>query len=302
VDVFSVTAGSLAYVTSTVISNVTGSSPNGVTVNPTGQYLLVTDNDTAGDGLIEVFAIDPTLGTLTEIPDSPFASAGVTGVNATSVVVDPTDTYVYATNQFNPSNGLVGFTINTGTGATAGDLTALTNSGAAQATDAANSVVIDPQDRYVFVANVGNTDGTVSGWTIDTGGALTALPANPYSIGTGAVTSAVAISPAGQFLYAADSANDKLAGFSLNQTAGPTLGVPTALTGGPVATGAGPGPVAVDPSGRFVYVGNINDPDISGYAAGPATGVPAGGGVLTNLNGGTPFAFAGAGTNAFAIF
>jgi 6-phosphogluconolactonase (cycloisomerase 2 family) len=304
VDVFSVTAGVVAYVTATP-TGVTGSAPTNVAVDPTGKYLLVTDNNTAGNGLIEVFAIDPSLGTLMQIADSPFDTAGgVPGAAATSVAVDPlypTAPYAYGTNQFS-ATGLVGFSIDTGATATAGDLTALTNSGAGQTTDSAVSVTIDPHGRFVYLAN--NIDGMVSGWTIGAGGSLTALTGNPYALGTGAgaTTAAAVIDPTGEFLYATDSAHDKVAGFSLNQTAGPNLGVPTALTGGAVTAGTVPGPIVVDASGRFVYVGNINSVDISMFAAGSATGLPTG--VLAALSA-SPLDFTlvgGIAPNALATF
>jgi 6-phosphogluconolactonase (cycloisomerase 2 family) len=268
--------GEIAFVVATP-TLVTGSTPTGIAIDPSGNFLLVTDSASGSNGVIEVFAISSLDGSLTEVTNSPFLTAAVqiTDDNPTSVAVDPSDNYVYATNNYNQPLGLAGFTIdNVTTDLTAGNLTPFatnpqvpTGSGGGP-----TAVTIDPLDRFVYVAN--NLGGTVSGWKIGSGGALMAVAGTPFTGGTGgfvpsATPAALAIDPSGHFLYAIDSTNDTVVAFTIDQT----TGVPTALTtGSTIATGNGPAPASIDPSGHFLYVGNSFDDTISMYAADLTTG------------------------------
>ena len=51
-----------------------------------------------------------------------------------------------------------------------------------------------------------------------------------------------------------------------------TSGALTHVSGSPVATGTAPAAVTVDPSGKFVFVGNTNSDDISGFSLNSGTG------------------------------
>ncbi|MGC2462499.1 MAG: beta-propeller fold lactonase family protein [Steroidobacteraceae bacterium] len=281
---------------------LTGSTPTGIAVDPSGSFLLVTDSDSGlggtGNGYIVVFAISSVDGTLTQVTNSPFlttASALVTGVNPTSVAVDPSDQFVYATNTFNPGYGLAGFTIDSvTTDLTAGNLTQFATNPQVATGNAPVSVTIDPLGRFVYVAD--SADGMVSGWKIGSGGALTAMSGSPFTGGTGgfvpsATPASLAIDPSGHFLYAIDSTNGDVVAFTIDQT----TGVPTALTtGATIAAGSGAVPVGIDPSGHFLYVGNTFGNTISMYSADLTTGE------LSVING-SPLTFSGSGPNAIAI-
>ena len=162
-------------------------------------------------------------------------------------------------------------------------------------------VTIDPVGPYIYVANNGDGAadglGTISGWKIGSGGALTAIAGSPFNGGTGglaanAAPTALTINPAGQFLYATDGDNNEVVAFAINQT----NGVLTALaTGSTIGTGSlsVPGPISMDPSGRFVYVGNTFGDTISMFYADPITGE------LSNIA--VPLTFPGSGPNAIAV-
>jgi 6-phosphogluconolactonase (cycloisomerase 2 family) len=284
-------------------TGITGSTPTGIAIDPSGDFLLVTDSEsgTGGttNGAIAVFSISQVDGTLTLVANSPFLTAPVldTGAHPTSVAVDPSDKYVYATNLYNQPLGLAGFTIDTVTSdPTAGNLTPFaTNPQVPTAIPGGpSSVTIDPLDRFVYVAN--SFGNTVSGWTINsTSGALTAIPGSPFggtTFSNTATVAALAIDPSGQFLYGTDSTNNDVVAFAIN----PTTGALTALsTGSTLATGNGPNAEGIDPSGHFLYVVNSFDQTISMYADDLTTGELS---VITGSP--TPFSSI-TGPNAIAI-
>jgi 6-phosphogluconolactonase len=262
-----------------------GSTPTSITVDPSGKFALVADSGNGFDnGNVLVYKIDQALGTLTPASGSPFVTSATVPGNATSgVTVDPSDLYAFATNQFVPS--LAGFNFNVP--ANSGNLTQLAPW---ETATGANPVwvTVDPLDRFVYVSN--SSDGTISAWTLGTGGALTAIAGSPFATALNANTGAIAIDPSGRFLYVTDSVNNQLVAFTID----PATGVLAAMAGSPFATDAQPYPVSVDPSGHFVYVGNTALGTISMFTADPNTGA------LTPVNG-SPLTYGGTGANAIVI-
>ncbi len=94
-----------------------GGTPTGIAVDPSGNFVLVTDSaGGTNPGVLLVFAFDSTAKTLTPVAGSPFAMDLVAGSAPSSVAVDPSGQYVFATNQFSPADGLTAFGINSTTG------------------------------------------------------------------------------------------------------------------------------------------------------------------------------------------
>jgi 6-phosphogluconolactonase (cycloisomerase 2 family) len=85
---------------------------------------------------------------------------------------------------------------------------------------------------------------------------LTAL-GGPVPLGTGAVAAGLAIDPKGQFLYAADSANNAITSFNV-------AGGPLAVIGS-FPAGTKPVAVAVDNTSSFVYSANQGSNDVSAF-------------------------------------
>jgi 6-phosphogluconolactonase (cycloisomerase 2 family) len=108
----------------------------------------------------------------------------------------------------------------------------------------------------LYVSN--GTAGNVSAFAIGSGGALTELSGSPFSLGPGATAAGLAIDPKGQFLYAADSANNKIASF--NVAGGPLAAV------GSFSAGTKPVAVAVDNTSSFVYSANQGSNDVSAFS------------------------------------
>ena len=150
--------------------------------------------------------------------------------------------------------------------------------------------------KFAYVANAG--DPSITSFTINAStGALTAIPltlAESQLPGTQPVSLAIDLS--NKFLYAADVTNHNVLAFTLN----PTTGKHTAVAGGIYATGGRlPNSVAIDPTGKYVYVANQQDGaggtigNVSVFAVNPGTGA------LTAVPG-SPFS-AGLTTTAVAV-
>ena len=92
---------------------------------------------------------------------------------------------------------------------------------------------------------------------------MTELSGSPFPLDVGATNAAVAaglaIDPKGQFLYAADSANNAIASF--NVAGGPLAAI------GSVPAGAKPVAVTVDNTSSFVYSANQGSNDVSAFKA-----------------------------------
>jgi 6-phosphogluconolactonase (cycloisomerase 2 family) len=118
-------------------------------------------------------------------------------------------------------------------------------------------------------------------FSIGGGGNLTEI-APALSIGAGATVAEITIDSKGQFLYAADSANNKIASFSIA-----TGGGLTPVAGSPFNAGTKPVSVALDSNASFLYAANQGSNNVSAFKVS--------GGALTEIAG-SPFAVVTTGT------
>src|SRR5579863_8355607 len=125
----------------------------------------------------------------------------------------------------------------------------------------AASLALDPQNRFVYVANNGSNNVAV--FRVKNNGALTWR--GNFRAGTGPI--AVTADPSGEFVYVANRVSNDVSGFTVNASTGRLTSV-----GANVLAGSGPTSVTVDPSGRFVYVTNGTSNDISIYRITSITG------------------------------
>ena len=104
--------------------------------------------------------------------------------------------------------------------------------------------------RFVYAGNLNNNGGgSVSEYTVGSGGALTSVTGSPVSAGSGIVS--VATNSSGTFLFAANgSSSGGVYAFTVNRSSGAL----TAVSGNPFATGTSPVWVGVTPTATFVYV------------------------------------------------
>jgi 6-phosphogluconolactonase (cycloisomerase 2 family) len=114
----------------------------------------------------------------------------------------------------------------------------------------------------------GANPGWVFGFTVGTGGVLTA-GANPYQAGI--KPAAIAADPTNRYAYVTDYASNQLIGYAI--MGGDTL---SPLSNGPFRTGNEPTALTIDQRGKFIYVTNSLDSSVSPYAIDLATGTPTG--------------------------
>jgi 6-phosphogluconolactonase len=115
--------------------------------------------------------------------------------------------------------------------------------------------------QVVYVANTVSND--ISAYSVDAGsGALTAIPGSPFPAGgenaTGIGTQGpvgVTVDPMGKFVYVSNGGFGNISAYTINVLSGAL----TAIPGSPFAIGIFTelGPLAVDPTSKFLYVTNI---------------------------------------------
>ncbi|MGC2618609.1 MAG: beta-propeller fold lactonase family protein [Acidobacteriaceae bacterium] len=217
-----------------------GVEPVSMAINGAGTFLFVVDyyqagysDSTPGPGELVVYPIntDGTLGTPVGLGGSSYAPLQCF---PTGVAVTTTGNYVYVTN----TNAVI---VTTSPPTTA----------APPATPAGCPAA-----------------GTISGYSVGSTGALTALAGSPFLAGS--TPTGIAIDPTNRYLYATDSVQNQLIAFAINQ--GGSL---SPLTNGPFTAGTFPVNVTVDPRGKYIYVTNYNVGTITEYSLQPATGTPS---------------------------
>jgi 6-phosphogluconolactonase len=241
------------------------SGPYSITVDPSGQFVY------AGNirGGVEAYSINQASGVLAEITGSPFQDIH----SPSAVAVDPTSRYVYVANTYGgPTNqGSVSvYAINGATGA-------LNEISGSPYTVNYNpsSIAMDSAGRFVYLAgSSGEVAFAINGAT----GALTPVPGSPFPPTNAA---AVSINPVRPFGYSAYTSGVSvgLASYSVNTSTGTLSQIENLAYTAAVQAG----PIAVDPTGKFVYVltamgGAPLIASIEGYSANVSTGA------LTPLN------------------
>jgi 6-phosphogluconolactonase len=233
--------------------------PVSIALHPSKNFLYVpnlTSNTVSG------FTIDHTAGVLTPIgtalSPTPVCNPGVCS-NPIGVAVNSGGQFLFVLNQGSASPAVSAsisvFNIDQARGLL---------SPASFTTLAAASpqfLAISPTQGFLYVSN--GAAGNISAFAIGTSGALTELSGSPFPLDVGATNAAVAaglaIDPKGQFLYAADSANNAIASFNV-------AGGPLAFVGS-FSAGTKPVGVAVNNTSTFVYSANQGSNDVSAFKA-----------------------------------
>lgn len=173
--------------------------------------------------------------------------------------------FVYVTTNYT----LFAYSINNSTGA-------LTSApGAALSGASPHAVAVDPTGRFAYVVSGGQD---VEALSISADGGLTLV--GTYFTCEFAAT-ALAIDPSGSFIYATCN-NPGNAGTVVAYAIDAGTGERTPVPGSPFPPGVDPDAMAVDPTGKFLYVLNIGGPSISAYTINASTGA------LTAISG-SPF-------------
>jgi 6-phosphogluconolactonase len=247
-----------------------GNGPDLAVIDPSGKYLLVTNNigSNGSGGDISVYSIAAGSGALTEVAGSPFPA----NFEPTSIVFTHSGKFVYVTN---PVIGTVtGFVFDP----TAANILTQLPTSPIFSGQGAGALAVDGSDNFLYVANFSDpnpllsTQGNISGFNIDRNtGALTAIVGSPFTSSVGNNPSAITVDPSGRFVYAA-TAGSSFAIWCFSITS-PT-GQLTAVTGSPFSLTSGGQFALIDPSGNYLYIGNQPGNGVSGYTYNSSTGVP----------------------------
>jgi 6-phosphogluconolactonase len=120
---------------------------------------------------------------------------------------------------------------------------------------------------YVYVtaydSSVTPSAGYVFGFSVGSGGVLTAVPGSPFAAGD--QPSAIASDAKSAYVYVTDSVRGDVLGYAVSTTTG-TAGALSALSGSPYPAGNGPSSIVVDPSYAYAYVANSVDSTVTAYS------------------------------------
>jgi 6-phosphogluconolactonase len=218
-----------------------GSSPSGSTTQPfPSSHLVFVALPTSN--AVAAFHVNNNTAAFTNILGSPYPG----GTSPSSVVVHPSNRFVYAANQI--GNDISLFNIDSTLGSLL-EVLPRTPTGLVP-----TSLAMDSGGTLLFAVN--RVSSSISVYSIDAGsGALTAVAGSPFS--TFPNPEVLALTPSGKFLYVL---NGNLgAVFAYTVTSGvlhPVAGLPAPVGNGPVA-------ITVDPAENFVYVANAVDNTVS---------------------------------------
>ncbi len=196
------------------------------------------------------FLIDNTTAQITAILGSPYPG----GSSPASVVVHPSNKFVYAANQ--SGNDISLFTINS----TLGSLLEVLPRTATGITPV--FLAMDKGGNFLFVVN--QVSSSISVYAINSGngtltpvGAPVSTPPNPFRL---------ALTPSEKFLYVLNTNLGAVIAYMVN------AGVLQPVAGPPVQVGNGPLAITVDPAENFVYVANSADNTVSVLSIDSTTG------------------------------
>ncbi|MCL2656733.1 MAG: lactonase family protein [Betaproteobacteria bacterium] len=207
-----------------------GAVPTSIVVDPSGSFVYVANYDS---GSISGYAINKTNGSLTELPDSPFAFT-FPGYGPHSIAVNPKGGFIYAVNEYS-RNTVAVCTIETD-----GALTPVVAPPPLDTNDSPFSVAADPSGSFVYaVAGTGTNSGEVLAYAIAPDGTLTAV--GSYPTGDYYPTS-VAVDPSGSFVYVTNQVSDSISVYAINKADGSLTAVGSPFT---TATDSGPYAIAI---------------------------------------------------------
>lgn len=277
--------------------------PISAVIHPTGKFLYVVNHDrfgSADDTDLSVFTIDATDGTLS----APTRTGDSGGAPPTAIALSTGGHFAYVTYMLRTSTPVGNtffekvktFAVNPVSGELSGPI------GEARTGTAPWAIVVDPNDKFAFVASL--SSDAVQSYALDPSTGVLSLKGG---ITVQSKPTSLAVDSEGRFLYVGKQqpfSNRNLEVHAIDGNGG-LSSVGGLLTG----TGALVGPMAVvaEPQGQFVYAADQNgnlvpmklDPATGGLAEGtPVTGVIVGGG---GGGVGNPFTFAASGTAPFWV-
>lgn len=222
--------------------------PVALAIDSAGKFLFVANSATCVQpshlikaGYISVFSIGSN-ASLTQVPGSPFAVPQAIGGPA------PSPLSLAVTHTVFPVAG----------------------------TPAVCASQIAPTAEYLYVADSAGNDAV--GFAVDSSGALTLIPSTVgVGFATGTTPSGITVDPCNRFVFVANQGSNNVSAFNICSAVGIATCTDNkwdlvAATGSPFSAGTGPGPLAVDPFGNFLYVLDTTQSAVSGYQIAQVTG------------------------------
>ena len=216
------------------------------TSTPTGTgllYLAAQSNQS-----IQAYSLSLGSGSLGEI-----GNMIATGVRPTAMAVTPAVSALFVSNT--GSNSVTSYTINSD-----GSLTSVATTSVGKLPA---GLAVDANGQFLFVANQGSS--SISVFSIN-GANLAQVKGSPFTaippgteVPTGPV--AVAVPPAGNYLYVANQFTNNVSAFSFD-----SAGALSIVPGSPYSTGLNPSGLAISPAGTFLLVANSGSGNVSSFA------------------------------------
>jgi 6-phosphogluconolactonase len=242
-----------------------GSGPYEALIDPSGQYLLVTNSGLPGS--VSVFSIDSSSGALTAVSGSPFYAND----SPSEIAMPPAGNFVYVSN---PSSGMVtGFTFDAATGV----LTQLPGSPFFSGAGA-SALAIDNSGQFLYVANTSapnpppsDVTGNISGFTILAAGGLQLIAGSPFTPSIGSTPSTLVAVPNSSFLYATTPGSSySIWAFEIDSVSGQL----TIANQSPFSQTAGGQFALIDTNGNYFFIGSEESKQIAAYTYDTNTGQP----------------------------
>jgi 6-phosphogluconolactonase (cycloisomerase 2 family) len=229
------------------IAVATGIIPSSIVVDPSGSWLIVSDQ--LGQQLLS-YSINTTTGVLTNLTTNHVA---LSSDASTHMAITPNGEFIYVP-VGTAGVDIISFNSTTGSLTAAGSLVPLNAQGADQA------VATDPNGTYLFVAETGSaTNLGLRQLTIGTNGALTEVNGSPFATGVG--PSAILVDATGGYVYVANSTSGTITGYSLS-----TTGTLAAISGSPYTAGKLPVNLVEDNTKSYIaVVDSGGTPDLQLY-------------------------------------
>jgi 6-phosphogluconolactonase len=129
---------------------------------------------------------------------------------------------------------------------------------------------------FVYVTNGGGNSGagagSISAYSIDRQtGALLPVPGSPFPDPLGPWS--IAVDPSGRFAYTVNVGDDSISAYAINGNTGALIPVPgSPFPQGPSGSGERPVSVAIDASGKFLFVANYYFQTVRAYRISVSTG------------------------------
>ncbi len=247
------------------VTSATGPSISYGLAAVNNQFLFASDRS---QGQLDGFSINQTTGVLTALQGSPFPTGNLTA--PAGLASPPGSSFLYA----DDLAAVDSFTVSS-----AGMPSTIF--GSPFPSGSSLFLAADPSGEFLYAPDAG-PPGSVIAFTIDSTGALTAVPDSPFAIPGQTDGLPNGIVDTGSYVYVTLSLTNQIAAFSIVPSTGALPPVPNS----PFPTGANP--TAIVFANGFLYVLNdvLNDGSISGYSINSSSGV------LTPLSG-SPFAIVG---------